>query len=77
MKAFGVHRATVVANLDPERRYRLHVHVPDVSDLPVWAEACAPASQVSMPRIGDTVWVMFEAGNVESPVWVGVLPGVG
>jgi len=39
------------------------------------AEACLPVGQVTISSIGDTVWVMFEDGDIRFPVWVGVRPG--
>lgn len=80
-KFFGKYRATVINNIDPETRGRLILSVPDVLDLipSSWAEPCTPlvgttglAMGVYMvPPIGAGVWVEFEQGDLNYPVWVG------
>ncbi len=75
-KHYGLYRAIVLNNTDPQQDFRLQLIARDVSNAPLsWAEACAPSAQVALPSIGDTVWVMFERGDIELPVWVGVRPG--
>ena len=76
-KYYGLYRVLVLNNIDPEQRFRLQVSAPDLSDIPLpsWAEACVHSPQFSIPSIGDGVWIMFEAGDIDYPVWVGVLPG--
>jgi Type VI secretion system/phage-baseplate injector OB domain len=72
---FGIYRATVVNRSDPQNKRRLQVIVPDVLGLVVvWANACvAPGSRVQ-PMEGTSVWVQFEGGDLQRPVWVGVKP---
>lgn len=77
----GLYRATVTLNVDPEMRGRLMLTVPDVlSFVPsTWAEPCTalagptgpPMGVYMVPPIGAGVWVMFEQGNVNQPVWIG------
>lgn len=75
-KHYGLYRGVVVNNTDPQLEFRLLLSVREVSDAPLlWADACVPVGQVTIPGIGDTVWVMFEAGDIEAPVWIGVRPG--
>jgi hypothetical protein len=70
----GVHRASVVDDDDPNQLRRLQVVVPGVHREPVWALPCmSPGHRVS-PAVGDVVWVTFEQGDVNVPVWLGVLP---
>jgi Type VI secretion system/phage-baseplate injector OB domain len=65
----------VLNNSDPQLEFRLQLIARDVSNVPLFcAEACVPSDQVTLPSIGDTVWVMFEAGDIQKPVWVGVRP---
>lgn len=74
-KHYGVYRAIVLNNTDPQLDFRLLLSVRDVSEAPLlWAEACVPVGEITLPGIGDTVWVMFEAGDIQRPIWVGVRP---
>ena len=74
-KHYGLYRAIVLNNTDPRLDFRLLLSVRDVSDGPLpWAEACVPVGQVTIPSVGDIVWVMFEAGDIQCPVWLGVRP---
>jgi len=74
-KHHGLYRAIVLNNSDPQLEFRLQLIAREVSSVPLfWAEACVPSDQVTLPGIGDTVWVMFEAGDIQKPVWVGVRP---
>ena len=64
----GTYRATVVDDADPMQQYRLLVLVPDVhGDALVWAVALMAGSQ--LPAIGDLVWVSFEHGDSDYPIW--------
>ncbi|MEA2224175.1 MAG: hypothetical protein QOH83_2551 [Solirubrobacteraceae bacterium] len=82
---FGKYRATVVNNVDPELRGRLICVVPDVLGLvpSSWCEACAPlAGPVPMgaylvPPIGTGVWVEFEQGDPNKPIWTGCRFAIG
>ena len=81
-KYFGKYRGTVVNNVDPEQRGRLMVMVPDVSGfaLTSWALPAFPwggmqMGMFSVPLIGAGVWVEFEQGNLDYPIWVGVYFG--
>jgi hypothetical protein len=71
---YGKFRATVVDNVDDQNRGLLKVEVPDVfgAGVMVCAEACLPYAQFLVPPKGATVWVEFEAGDAERPLWVGV-----
>lgn len=67
----GTYRASVVDNFDPMQEQRLQVVVPDVyGELAVWAMASLPAgSGGPLPALGDLVWVSFEYGDTDHPVW--------
>lgn len=76
----GKYRGLVVDNADPEHLGRLRVRVPNVlgSDIVTgWALPCAPyggdANQglLFIPEVGAGVWVEFEEGDLEFPIWVG------
>ena len=67
----GTYRASVVDNVDPMQEQRLQVVVPDVyGELAIWALPSLPAgSGGPLPAIGDLVWVSFEYGDTDHPVW--------
>jgi hypothetical protein len=78
---YGKYRGTVVNNIDPLQRGRLLCIVPDVTGLTPasWAEPCVPLAGPSgppmgvylVPPIGAGVWVEFENGDAQHPIWVG------
>lgn len=77
-KFFGKYRGTVVNNVDPMQIGRIQAIVPDVSNIMLssWAMPCVPVAGMNMgmfavPVIGAGVWVEFEQGNPDYPIWVG------
>jgi len=75
---FGKYKGTVLSNVDPLKKGRLQVQVPDVSGLmpTTWAQACVPfaglqAGWYAVPPVGAGVWVEFEQGDSRFPIWVG------
>jgi hypothetical protein len=75
---YGKYRATVVDAADPMSNGRLQVDVPSAGVSGSWAEASLPpipASLVQLPPSGATIWVEFEEGDVNKPLWTGVLWG--
>jgi uncharacterized protein involved in type VI secretion and phage assembly len=74
---FGKYAGTVDRNIDPYGKGRLMVKVPAVfGDGTVWAMPCVPyaGSNVGffmMPPTGSNVWVEFEAGDSNYPIWSG------
>jgi hypothetical protein len=77
-KYYGKYRATVLNNVDPMQIGRIQATVPDVSAvLPTsWAMPCVPiankqAGVFVVPQIGDGVWIEFEHGDPDYPIWVG------
>ncbi len=72
---YGKFRGTVVANVDPMQLGRLQLLVPDILGVipSSWALPCLPpGSRSTLPAVGDAVWVEFEAGNIDYPIWCGV-----
>jgi hypothetical protein len=64
----GSYRAVVVDNVDPLQQNRLGVVVPEIyGDASAWARAASTA--VMPPSAGETVWVTFEHGDTDYPVW--------
>jgi uncharacterized protein involved in type VI secretion and phage assembly len=80
-KFYGKYRGTVVNNVDPMQKGRLLVQVPDVLGLTPssWAEPCVPLAGPTgaqmgvylVPPIGAGVWVEFEQGDPDYPIWSG------
>ena len=75
---YGKYRGTVLNNIDPMQMGRLTVQVPDVKGLipSTWAMPCFPISGKQMgaymiPQIGAGVWVEFEQGDPDFPIWSG------
>lgn len=74
MAYFGKYRAVVKDTNDPEKRGRIKVECPEVlgKQLSAWALPCFPPNQFSIPKKDTLVWVEFEGGRIDSPIWVGV-----
>ena len=80
-KYIGKYRGTVLQNVDPLQAGRLQLVVPDVMSLlpTTWAEPCVPLAGPTgppmgvymVPPIGAGVWVEFEQGDPNRPIWVG------
>ncbi len=81
-KYYGKYRGTVINNVDPEQRGRIMAIVPDVLGMAPssWAMPCFPVAGkqngvYAVPKIGDGVWVEFEQGDSNYPIWVGCFWG--
>jgi len=79
---YGKYRGVVLNNVDPMQQGRLQVQVPDVAGLAPasWAMPCVPLAgpqngMMALPIIGSGVWVEFEQGNPDFPIWVGCFWG--
>ncbi|MGA2194365.1 MAG: phage baseplate assembly protein V [Bryobacteraceae bacterium] len=75
---YGKYRGTVMNNVDPEQRARILVSVPDADGIgpPAWAMPAVPVAGKQMgvflvPPIGASVWIEFEQGDPNLPVWTG------
>lgn len=80
---FGKYRGKVKGNQDPMLMGRLQVTAPQaLGDAQVWALPCAPFAGsgvgfFALPPEGANVWVEFEGGNPEAPIWSGCFWGIG
>jgi uncharacterized protein involved in type VI secretion and phage assembly len=77
-KYYGIYRGTVVNNIDPMQMGRIMALVPDVGGVTpsTWAMPCVPIAGKQMgtfvvPQIGAGVWLQFEGGDPDYPVWTG------
>ena len=77
-KFYGKYRGTVANNIDPMQMGRIQAIVPDVSGLvpTSWAMPCVPIAGKQMgtyfvPQMGAGVWIEFEQGDPDHPIWVG------
>lgn len=75
---YGKYRGMVINNVDPMQKGRVQVQVPDVLGVGVssWAMPCVPLTGPQMgtyfvPTIGSGVWVEFEGGDPDYPIWTG------
>src|SRR5262245_15949037 len=82
-KYYGKNRGTVINNIDPLHLGRTQGMVPDVSNVvpTSWAMPCVPIAgklegTFFVPQIGAGVWVEFEQGDPDYPIWVGGFWGI-
>jgi hypothetical protein len=75
---YGKYRGMVLINIDPLQIGRIIAQVPDVlGETPSsWAMPCVPAAGIQggcfiVPPIGSQVWMEFEQGNPDFPIWTG------
>lgn len=77
---YGKYRGFVVSSADPKCLGRLRLQVPSVLGPDVvtgWAMPCLPyggqnnQGLLCIPEEGAGVWVEFEEGDLEFPIWVG------
>jgi len=77
---YGKYRGFVTDNKDPDKRGRIKLSVPSVlgEQETGWALPCLPFGGLTnqglfmVPEVDAQVWVEFEEGNVDKPLWVGV-----
>jgi len=80
-KFYGKYRGTVINNVDPMRLGRILCEVPDVLGLTPssWCVPCVPLAGPTgppmgvylVPTIGAGVWIEFEGGDPNYPIWTG------
>ena len=76
---YGKYRGVVVSNQDPEKLGRLKVNVPQISGkniMETWAWPCGLVGGDDfgvffIPPKGASVWVSFENGDPNHPIWEG------
>jgi hypothetical protein len=75
---YGKYRGVVRQNVDPDGRGRLMVTVTDVygPNISSWAMPCVPWAGIQqgtyvVPALNTGVWVEFEHGDPDYPIWTG------
>ncbi len=75
---FGKYRGIVTDVDDPNNQCRIRATVPAVlGEQPCgWAMPAAPFAgdghgMVMLPKVGSGVWIEFEAGRLDTPIWSG------
>jgi hypothetical protein len=83
-KFYGKYRGKVENNIDPQQQGRLQVSCPAVfgEGSLAWAMPCAPfggpgVGFFALPPVGANLWVEFEAGDPDYPIWSGCFWGIG
>jgi len=83
-KFFGKYRGKVENNIDPMQLGRIQVSVPAVlgEGSMSWAMPCVPYAGpgvgfFAIPPVGANIWVEFEGGDPDYPIWSGCFWGVG
>ena len=79
---FGKYRGMVINNIDPMMMGRIQAQVPDVLGLipSSWAMPCFAVAGIqngtfALPIIGSAVWIEFEQGDPDYPIWAGCFYG--
>jgi uncharacterized protein involved in type VI secretion and phage assembly len=75
---FGKYRGVVTDNQDPLQIGRIRARVPDVmgDEESGWALPCFPFAGsglgfCALPSVGAGVWIEFEHGDPDYPIWAG------
>lgn len=81
---FGKYRGTVENNIDPQQLGRVQVSCPAVlgEGSLSWAMPCAPyggsgVGLFAIPPAGANIWVEFEGGDPDYPIWSGCFWAIG
>ena len=75
---YGKYRGTVTNVDDPDNRGRIRATVPAVLGIHEcgWAMPASPFAGdghgfLMLPNVGSAVWIEFEAGQLDDPIWSG------
>ncbi len=83
MPNFGKYRGKVIDPVDPLQLGRIMSLVPAISELPLsWAMPATPYAGAgvgffAIPPVGANVWIEFEGGDANYPIWSGCFWGEG
>lgn len=73
----GLYSGRVEAVEDENSQGRIKVSIPSIygpasREYPIQARPCFPYGHFFVPQEGENVWIAFENGNPQSPVWLGI-----
>jgi len=76
-RLYGKYRGICRDNNDPRKVGRIRAEVPfplgtGPDAWSVWAWPSLPPGVFDVPNEGDGVWIEFEAGDINSPIWSGI-----
>jgi hypothetical protein len=83
MSNYGKYRGKVIDPIDPLQLGRIVALVPAISELPLsWAMPATPFAGpgvgfFAIPPVGANVWIEFEGGDPNYPIWTGCFWGEG
>jgi hypothetical protein len=83
MPNYGKYRGKVVDPVDPLQLGRIMAIVPAISEMPLsWALPATPYAGsgvgfFAIPPVGANVWIEFEGGDLNYPIWTGCFWGEG
>ncbi len=83
MPNYGKYRGKVVDPVDPLQLGRIIALVPAISEIPLsWAMPATPYAGsgvgfFAIPPVGANVWIEFEGGDPNYPIWTGCFWGEG
>jgi hypothetical protein len=68
-----IYRAIVRDSRDPSGKGRIKVSIPSQTGTSAgdWIWPVVSSGYIVTPKAGDQVWVAYENGDVEMPVWLG------
>ena len=72
-RRYGIYLGIVDDDCDPEGLMRVRIRVPSLDPTSAWALPCLTPGTTAVPKVGAQVWVIFEAGDIRRPVWLGTL----
>jgi uncharacterized protein involved in type VI secretion and phage assembly len=75
---YGKYRGEVTDNADPKQLCRIRAKVPSIlnDNDSGWALPCLPCTDKNaagkfIPQVGSLVWIEFESGDPNRPIWAG------
>lgn len=83
MPNYGKYRGKVIDPVDPLQLGRIITLVPAISEFPLgWAMPATPYAGAgvgffAIPPVGANVWIEFEGGDANYPIWSGCFWGEG